>query len=151
MFQLSIPGKKIGLTLVSITLISCSLGTSIVYADGGAPIQYLTDDPASASIDNLLNSSQTSATDQSKTSETAPKHNQSGSAPIPKLQFSQQATSRISQSQAASIVQQALNGKILDVKLGQYEGRNVYLVKTLIEESRVQIVAVDRISGQIVQ
>ena len=57
----------------------------------------------------------------------------------------------ISQDQAASLVMDQMGGRVLDVRPGEFKGRSVYLVKVLMGDSRVQIVAVDQSTGQIVR
>jgi len=56
----------------------------------------------------------------------------------------------MSAEQAATTVKAATGGKVLDIRKVSEQGRSMFLVKVLTEDSRVQIVQVDIETGQIV-
>jgi len=57
----------------------------------------------------------------------------------------------VSPEEAASIVREQNDGRILDVKSKAENGRIVYLIKVLTTDSRVMIVKVDGDNGQILE
>jgi len=59
------------------------------------------------------------------------------------------AQARIGQGQAVAFARQATGGRVLDVQTQNMGGRVVYLVKVLMPDGRVRIVAVDGETGQI--
>lgn len=59
------------------------------------------------------------------------------------------AQARIGQGQAVAFARQATGGRVLDVQTQNVSGRIVYLVKVLMPDGRVRIVAVDGETGQI--
>lgn len=59
------------------------------------------------------------------------------------------AQTKISQGQAVTFARQATGGRVLDVQTQNRGGRVVYLVKVLMPDGRVHIVAVDAETGQI--
>ncbi|MGH8644805.1 MAG: PepSY domain-containing protein [Gammaproteobacteria bacterium] len=59
------------------------------------------------------------------------------------------AQARIGQGQAIAFARQATGGRVLDVQTQNMGGRVVYLVKVLMPDGRVRIIAVDGETGQI--
>ncbi|MGH8651561.1 MAG: PepSY domain-containing protein [Gammaproteobacteria bacterium] len=59
------------------------------------------------------------------------------------------AQARIGQGQAVAFARQATGGRVLDVQTQNMSGRVVYLVKVLMPDGRVRIIAVDGETGQI--
>ncbi len=59
------------------------------------------------------------------------------------------AQARIGQGQAVAFARQATGGRVLDVQTQDMGGRLVYLVKVLMPDGRVRIIAVDGETGQI--
>ncbi|MGH6635516.1 MAG: PepSY domain-containing protein [Gammaproteobacteria bacterium] len=59
------------------------------------------------------------------------------------------AQARIGQGQAVAFARQATGGRVLDVQTQNMGGRVVYLVKVLMPDGRVRIIAVDGETGQI--
>jgi len=59
------------------------------------------------------------------------------------------AQARIGQGQAIVFARQATGGRVLDVQTQDMAGHVVYLVKVLMPDGRVRIIAVDGETGQI--
>ncbi|MGH8659792.1 MAG: PepSY domain-containing protein [Gammaproteobacteria bacterium] len=59
------------------------------------------------------------------------------------------AQARIGQGQAIAFAREATGGRVLDVQTQNMGGRVIYLVKVLMPDGRVRIIAVDGETGQI--
>lgn len=57
----------------------------------------------------------------------------------------------ISAEDAAAKVSSMHNGRILDVKSAQQQGRAVFVIKVITQDSRVIVVSVDADSGQVLR
>lgn len=55
----------------------------------------------------------------------------------------------VSEQEAAAIARHQVDGRVLNVKESQVDGRRVYLVKLITSDSRVIIMQVDADSGQV--
>lgn len=55
----------------------------------------------------------------------------------------------ISAQEAAALVSSQVTGRVLDVKSSQEQGRAIFIIKVLTEDSRVIMVRVDQTTGQL--